>query len=213
MNNLQKRILTSVIIFPLSVYFIYSGGKLLQFFLLVIFFVTNYEIFLVFRKKSIILILNLLLIFSFYILYQFRVAVPFHILFWVIILSIFSDIGGYVFGKLFKWKKFTKISPNKTFSGVLGSFIFSIFSLFIMYLLDSIFYLDYNYLELKLFFLSLILSLVAQIGDLAISFVKRIEKVKDTGKVLPGHGGILDRIDGLMFVVLFAFVLYKFEIL
>ena len=67
--------------------------------------------------------------------------------------------------------------------------------------------------QIKFFFLAIIFSLVAQIGDLAISFFKRLEAVKDMGKILPGHGGIFDRIDGLMFVVIFTFILYKFNVI
>ena len=135
------------------------------------------------------------------------------LLIWVIILCVCSDIGGYVFGKTFKWKKITKISPNKTLSGVLGSFIFSLFSLFIVENVSFTSSAFIQFLEPKFFFLAIIFSLVAQIGDLTISFFKRLEDVKDTGRVLPGHGGIFDRIDGLMFVVILAFLLIKFNII
>ena len=110
----------------------------------------------------------------------------------------------------------TKISPNKTLSGVLGSFVFSIFSLFIIIIVlatQGVTYNTINFLEPKFFFLSIIFSLIAQIGDLTISFFKRLENIKDAGKILPGHGGILDRIDGLMFVVILAFILYKFNVI
>ena len=130
---------------------------------------------------------------------------------WIIILCICSDIGGYIFGKTFKWKKLTKISPNKTLSGVLGSFIFSLFSVFIVDFLvtpNTVYFL-----HVKFYFLAIIFSLIAQAGDLTISFFKRLEKIKDTGKILPGHGGIFDRIDGLMFVVIFTFILYKFNVI
>ena len=123
-----------------------------------------------------------------------------------------SDIGGYVFGKIFKWKKLTKISPRKTLSGVFGSFLFSLFSVFIANaMFSSSQVIPIDFLDPKFFFLAIIFSLIAQAGDLTISYFKRIEKVKDTGKILPGHGGILDRIDGLMFVVILAFVLIYFH--
>jgi len=137
-------------------------------------------------------------------------GVNFDFLIWSIILVIFSDVGGYVFGKTFKWKKFTKISPKKTVSGVFGSFVFSLISIFFVSLVlpSSI-----NFLDPKFFFLAIILSLVAQAGDLTISYFKRIEKIKDTGVILPGHGGIFDRIDGLMFVVILGFVLSNLNII
>ena len=131
MNNLQKRTLTSLIIFPLSIFFIFQGGNLLLFFLLVIFFLGNYELFTVFKKKGTIFFLDSILILALFSIHYLREEnlFSFYILIWVIILGILSDIGGYTFGKIFKWKRLTKISPKKTLSGALGSFIFSLFSL------------------------------------------------------------------------------------
>jgi len=215
MTNLQKRIFTSIIALPLSLFFIFKGGYFLLFFLLSIFFVANYELFSVFRKKTIILFLDLILILSLYSIYYLSDLneISFYILLWIIILVVCSDVGGYVFGKTFKWKKLTKISPRKTLSGVFGSFIFSLFSVFIANaMLSSSQVIPIDFLDPKFFFLAIIFSLIAQAGDLTISYFKRIEKVKDTGKILPGHGGILDRIDGLMFVVILAFVLIYFHI-
>ena len=216
MTNLQKRIFTSIIALPLSLFFIFKGGYFLLFFLLSIFFVANYELFSVFRKKTTILFLDLILILSLYSIYYLSDLneISFYILLWIIILVVCSDVGGYVFGKIFKWKKLTKISPRKTLSGVFGSFIFSLFSVFIanvMFSSNQVFPIDF--LDPKFFFLAIIFSLIAQAGDLTISYFKRIEKVKDTGKILPGHGGILDRIDGLMFVVILAFVLIYFHLI
>ena len=216
MTNLQKRIFTSIIALPLSLFFIFKGGYFLLLFLLGIFFVANYELFSVFRKKTTILFLDLILILSLYSIYYLSDLneISFYILLWIIILVVCSDVGGYVFGKIFKWKKLTKISPRKTLSGVFGSFIFSLFSVFIadvMFSPNQVIPIDF--LDPKFFFLAIIFSLIAQAGDLTISYFKRIEKVKDTGKILPGHGGILDRIDGLMFVVILVFVLIYFHII
>ena len=216
MTNLQKRIFTSIIALPLSLFFIFKGGYFLLLFLLSIFFVANYEMFSVFRKKTTILFLDLILILSLYSIYYLSDLneISFYILLWIIILVVCSDVGGYVFGKIFKWKKLTKISPRKTLSGVFGSFIFSLFSVFIadvMFSPNQVIPIDF--LDPKFFFLAIIFSLIAQAGDLTISYFKRVEKVKDTGKILPGHGGILDRIDGLMFVVILAFVLIYFHMI
>ena len=222
MTNFQKRILTSLIALPLSFFFILKGGYFLLFFLLSVFFASNYELFSVFNKKIIILFLDLILILSLYSIYHLAEnVVSFYLLLWIIILVICSDVGGYTFGKTFKWKKITKISPKKTLSGVLGSFLFSLLSVFIASsilpkiseIFNQIEPLNINFLEPKFFFLSIILSLVAQTGDLTISFFKRMERIKDTGKFLPGHGGILDRIDGLMFVVILTFILIEFKII
>ena len=211
MNNLQKRILTAIVIFPLSIFFIFKGGYILLSFLLAIFFVANYELFSVFKKNSNILFLDLVLILALFSIY-YLAENSFWSLLWVIILVICSDVGGYAFGKIFKWKKLTNISPKKTVSGVLGSFIFSLLSVFIIQLVIEILYpfqIKYNFLAPEFFFLAIVLSLVSQAGDLTISYFKRLEQIKDTGKILPGHGGIFDRIDGLMFVVIVTFVFYK----
>ena len=114
-------------------------------------------------------------------------------LFYAIVVSIGSDLGGYIFGNIFKGKKLTKISPNKTISGVIGAFVFSM-------LIIPIFYNDLKFININLLFLATILiSTISQLGDLFISFLKRLAKVKDTGNILPGHGGVLDRIDGMLF--------------
>ena len=214
MTNLQKRILTSVIILPISFFFVIKGGYFLLFFLLTIFFVANFELFSVFNNKGTILFLDLILILSLFSIYYLSEN-SLWLLLWVIILVICSDIGGYVFGKVFKWKKLTKISPKKTVSGVLGSFIFSLLSVFIIQIIVNNLQSAPrdNFLETEFFFLAILFSVVAQAGDLAISYFKRAEKIKDVGKILPGHGGILDRIDGLMFVVIFTFILIQINII
>ena len=124
---------------------------------------------------------------------------------YIISICFLTDIGGYVFGKLIGGKKLSKISPNKTISGTIGSFIFSIFPLIIFL------NLGYLYLEFDLnnILLCLLVSLISQLGDLFISFFKRKAKIKDTGKLLPGHGGVLDRVDGIIFAIPFAYFLLK----
>ena len=218
MNNLQKRILTSIAIFPLSIFFVFQGGYILLSFLLAIFFIANYELFSVFKKNSNILFLDLVLILALFSIY-YLAENSLWLLLWVIILVICSDIGGYVFGKIFKWKKLTKISPKKTLSGVLGSFTLSLLSLFLLEIILTYFFSDgirsklITFLKPEFFFLAIILSLTAQVGDLTISYFKRLEKIKDVGKILPGHGGIFDRIDSLMFVIILGFLLYNFNII
>ena len=124
-----------------------------------------------------------------------------------LLLVYFSDIGGYFIGKMIGGKKLTKISPNKTISGSIGSFLFSLLPPGIFLILYEITKLDYfnlsstPYYENSIIILCLLLSLICQIGDLLISYFKRMAKVKDTGKILPGHGGILDRIDGIIFAI------------
>ena len=155
------------------------------------------------QKKDLIRILGIFfLLFSFYSAIYLRQYIGLNFFLFLIIVCIFTDIGGYLFGKILKGPKLTKISPNKTYSGVVGSFLISLIAGFIYIkflgqksriLLND----DPGFLVLLILFI----SLVSQIGDLIISYFKRKAKLKDTGKILPGHGGFLDRIDGIIFVM------------
>ena len=124
---------------------------------------------------------------------------------YIISICFFTDIGGYAFGKIIGGKKLSKISPNKTISGTVGSFLFSITPLIII--------LNFNYLDFELnlnnIIFCLCISLISQLGDLFISFIKRKAKIKDTGHILPGHGGVLDRLDGIIFAVPFSYLLLR----
>ena len=124
----------------------------------------------------------------------------------VISICFFSDIGGYVIGRTIGGKKLTKISPNKTVSGSIGSFLFSILPLLLFYNFDQY---EYSFSINNILF-CLSISLVCQLGDLFISYLKRKAKIKDTGIILPGHGGLLDRVDGIIFAVPFSYLLFKF---
>ena len=125
---------------------------------------------------------------------------------YIISICFFTDTGGYVFGKIIGGKKLTKISPNKTISGTIGSFIFCILPLILFSNLSN-FELE---ITLKNTVFVLLVSLISQLGDLFISYLKRKAKIKDTGKILPGHGGALDRVDGIVFALPFSYFLLKF---
>ena len=121
-----------------------------------------------------------------------------------ILVAILSDIGGLVFGKIFKGKKLTKISPNKTISGSIGSFIFSL-------LLVPFFHGEMiNNSFFKLALMTILISIISQLGDLFVSYLKRKAKVKDTSDILPGHGGFLDRVDGIIFAIPAGILLFSF---
>ena len=128
----------------------------------------------------------------------------------IFLICILSDTGGYVIGNLIGGKKLTKISPNKTISGSIGSFIFSLFSIIILWAYYN-FIEDYNFAfpDFRLIPTCLFLSLICQLGDLFISYFKRKAKVNHTGSILPGHGGLLDRIDGVIFVIPAAYLVDK----
>lgn len=160
-----------------------------------------------FKIRFIIIIYLINLIVISYLIYD-------QYLLFLILICILSDTGGYITGKTFGGKKLTKISPNKTVAGAIGSLIFSLIPfiylvitnnyelfLFIFYNNDNLFYL---------FLISIIISILCQIGDLIISFLKRKADVKDTGTILPGHGGLLDRIDGIIFVVPISYFMQEF---
>ena len=216
MKNLQKRILTSIVIFPISIFFILMGGSYTLSFLYAILILGNFEVFSVFKRKISIIFLDLILFLSLLSMFHLRndTTSSYVLLLWVIVITISSDIGGYVFGKVFKWKKLTKISPKKTISGVIGSLFFSLITVFfLIYIVELISGLNSSlFLKPKYFILAIIFSIAAQIGDITISYFKRLERIKDTGKILPGHGGIFDRIDGLMFAVILAYIFYYFNL-
>jgi len=124
----------------------------------------------------------------------------------ILMICIFSDVGGYVFGKTFGGKKLTKISPNKTISGSIGSFVLSYVGFFVIY----IYFSDLLFVRLQieaLVFIPFFISLICQLGDLLISYYKRKAKIKNTGNLIPGHGGLLDRIDGSIFALPIGFII------
>ena len=124
----------------------------------------------------------------------------------LISICICSDIGGLLFGKIFKGKKLTKISPNKTISGSIGSFVLSLFLIPIFYSLSQDKFNNF----VDMIILTILVSFICQVGDLFISFLKRKAKVKDTGDLLPGHGGVLDRVDGMIFAIPSGMVIWNF---
>ena len=216
MTNLNKRVFTSLIVFPVSMFFIIKGGNYIVSFLYAILILANFEAFSAFKRKTSIIFLDSILVVSLLSILHLRndTTSSFILLLWVIILTISSDIGGYIFGKIFRWKRLTNISPNKTLSGVIGSLIFSIFSILLLGLICKIlFQIDLSFfLKFKYFIFAIILSLSAQLGDLMVSYFKRLDKIKDTGKILPGHGGIFDRIDSLMLSTIVANILYYLKL-
>jgi len=211
MTNIQKRILTSSVILPLSIFLIAEGEHYLSLFLIFILFVGLHELFTTFKKiKSILFLFSILALslLSIFYLRNYSDLGKFFLLF-IIGVSVSSDIGGYIFGKIFKWKKFTKISPKKTISGVFGSYFLSI--VFLVVLMND--YFSSNITIPPMIYLhTILLSTMAQVGDLIVSYFKRLEKIKDTGKILPGHGGIFDRIDGLMFALIFGAINFHYFI-
>ena len=204
-QEITKRILSSIIIIITALFFIIKGSFFYIFFLSIFFFITSFEWYKLAKNKNYFLLGLIFLILSFLSAFLLRnIFLNDFIL--VILICVSTDIGGFVFGKIFKGPKLTKISPNKTYSGMIGSFFLSIIS--------ALFYTNYYgliYLTDNVLLIAVILiSFISQIGDLTVSYFKRKSKIKNTGKIIPGHGGLLDRIDGMLFAIPFAFILFKF---
>ena len=207
-KEFEKRLISSFILIPIATFFIIKGSVFFVFFLSILFLATSYEWLKMNKKNNLMKIFGIIfLLFSFYAAFDVRESGS-NLFLFIIVVCIFTDIGGYLFGKTFKGPKLTKISPNKTYSGVIGSFLFSIIAglVFIKYINDLSFK---NNDQLVILLVILLISFISQIGDLIISYFKRKAKLKDTGKILPGHGGLLDRIDGLVFVMPIIYFLDK----
>ena len=202
-SNFLKRLFTSLLILPLFIFIIIRGGSLFNLFLIVIFFLSFFEWTKINLNNFLSVVLGMFfLIFSFYSAFLIRENIEYNLFLFLVLVSVSTDIGGYCFGKLLKGPKLTKISPKKTFSGSIGSFLMSL-------ILGVLFVRYFNIqISFNIYLVIFILSLISQIGDLTISFIKRKNKFKDTGNILPGHGGILDRIDGLIFVFPFYYFFF-----
>ena len=222
-NELNKRIITSVILFIIFLLIVYSHSSVFGISLLIFSFAICIEFNNILKKlvgslylpskkfnsKFFILMwipfIYMFFIFGLLTFDIYKMEGPTFFLF-IISICFFTDIGGYVVGKTIGGKKLTKISPNKTLSGSIGSFLFSIIPLVIFNNIND-FQLKF---EINTVILCLLISLVSQIGDLFISLLKRKAKIKDTGNILPGHGGFLDRTDGIIFAIPFSKLLLNF---
>ena len=204
-QEITKRILSSIIIIVIALFFIIKGSIFFIFFLSICFFITSFEWYKMTKNKNYFLLGLVFLILSFLSAFLLRnIFLKDFIL--VILICISTDIGGFVFGKIFKGPKLTKISPNKTYSGMIGSFFLSIISALIYTNYYGLIYWTDNLLLIAV----ILISFISQVGDLTFSYFKRKSKIKNTGNIIPGHGGVLDRIDGMLFAIPFAFILFKF---
>ena len=199
MNNFKKRLSVSLLAFPL-IYVLLYQKTLSNLLILIVFLFCIFEWVKIFKKKNAIFFLGLIVLFTFLLsllrIYNFE---EFNLTFlWLIVLTWLSDIGGYIFGKLFGGPKLTQISPNKTWAGVIGSIILSQFA-FLIFFLNS----DYKF-NITIIFMQLFLSIIGQFGDILMSYIKRKNNKKDTSNFIPGHGGFLDRVDGLIWVIIFG---------
>ena len=214
-NSFIKRFVTSFLLLILFIcMFYYNIILIISLILLGIqaLFEMNKLFFKILKKKFYILLCNILsfiYLFFIFILIYYAVIKENYIqeyklyIFYSILISICSDVGGYIIGNIFKGKNLIKISPNKTISGSIGSFLFPI-------CLIPIFISDFQNISLNYLIIStFVISFISQAGDLFFSYLKRLAKIKDTGNILPGHGGILDRIDSIIFSVPLGFFIFN----
>ena len=196
--NLKKRIYTASILFFL-VFLIFNSKIILTYFLIVFGILSIIEFLQItikiFKTKISLILFNTffstyVFYFCLFFLFSYETQLKFVIL-TLLIGCVASDIGGYVFGKIFKGPRLTKISPNKTYAGFFGSLFLSLITI------SSLFFYFINVFNYKIVITALTTSVFCQAGDLIFSFLKRKAKIKDSGKILPGHGGILDRLDGI----------------
>ena len=204
-KELIKRILSSIILIPLTLYFIFAGSFYFIFFTTICFLVASYEWHKMTKKLNYKLLGFTFLLFSFFTFYES--LTNFYVGIFVLLVCVATDIGGYLFGKIFKGPKLTKISPNKTYSGMIGGYFLSLISL--SYFINWI----NNEISINWFIVTILLSTISQIGDIIISYFKRLSKIKNTGKIIPGHGGLLDRIDGMIFAFPFFYLIELIEFL
>ena len=204
-KELEKRILSSIILMPIAIFFIFQENIFFVFFLSVLFLISSYE-WVKINKNDIIKIIGIFYLFvAFFMAYLLREKFSVEIFILILVICIFTDLGGYIFGKILKGPKLTKISPKKTYTGVIGSFILSLIAALIyIKLIASSATLYANFLFI------LFTSCISQVGDLIISYFKRLVNVKDTGSLLPGHGGLLDRIDGIIFAIPISYLLLTY---
>ena len=214
MSELKKRILTSFCLF-IVLFFSFLSFKFFLILLLIINFLALDEFVKIIKKiyvrknfSKLVATFSIFLYMSVFsiIIYMFLIK-SFEIskiyFLFLLMISISTDIGGFIFGRIIGGKKLTKISPNKTYSGVLGSLIFSVIVGFSFYFIQNKLTIDVTILFIFIIFI----SILSQLGDLFISLIKRKAKIKDTGNFLPGHGGILDRVDGILVGMPFGFLI------
>ena len=211
--ELRNRIVTSLVLFTLLIYCLYYSGYFFVIFLSLIYLISFYEIIKNTKNFIFNIVANTILIFALYSFFYLRGETNYTLITicWILVATFLSDIGGFIFGKIFKGKKITKISPNKTYSGAIGSVFLSSTSVIFLNLSQNITFGEtlINFYQLKYILITFLISLVCQLGDLYVSFCKRKINIKNISNILPGHGGVLDRIDGLIFVLILSFVLKK----
>lgn len=208
MKNFYTRLLSSLFIAPIFLYATYEANLLFYIILIIIFLGSCYEIFKNVKQTQLSFLLYILVFFFIFSLLKVREIDYSNYIYLVWVLSIvwISDIFGYLVGKLIGGAKLSKYSPNKTISGFLGSIFFSQFAILV-----PLYFLKNFSLNFKFILFQLVFCIISVLGDIFFSYVKRVNKIKDYSALIPGHGGILDRIDGMIFVIIFYYFILIFN--
>ena len=214
-NEFKKRLISSILMVPAIIFIVWLGSYYFIFFLYLCFAISVYEWIKMSNSKKHLVPGLFLLMLSFYSAYKVRYTsyndFDGALLFlFILFICVLTDLGGYFFGKILKGPKLTKISPKKTISGFIGGFLLPLLIFYILYKSEV---LTFNNKNLSVNFSSIIffiitISFISQVGDIAVSYFKRLSGIKNSGNIIPGHGGILDRIDGMIFVFLISYFLY-----
>ncbi|GEM_PF-2016442 len=205
MNNFSLRLLSALILAPLFLYLVFVNNIFFIVLLLSVLLVSLYELKFLFAAKKIhfffIILLVTIFLLSFHNL-RGSSELDFHYLVWIVVTVWLSDIGGFFVGRFFGGPRLSKWSPNKTLSGFSGSLIFSQLAFYIIFLTTK--EVGFSY---KFFIIQIFICIISVFGDLFFSYIKRKNNIKDYSSIIPGHGGLMDRIDGLIFAIIFANIL------
>ena len=214
-SEFNKRLFSSILMVPAIIFIVLLGSYYFIFFLYICFAISIYEWINISNSKKYLVPGIFLLTLSFYSAYKVRYTSynefdGVYLFLFIIFICVLTDLGGYFFGKLLKGPKLTKISPKKTISGFVGGFLLPLLTFYVLVKSEILIFDNKNLTEnfLSFIFFIIIISFISQIGDIAVSYFKRLSGIKNSGNIIPGHGGILDRIDGMIFVFLISYFLY-----
>ena len=214
-SEFNKRLISSILMVPAIIFIVLLGSYYFVFFLYVCFVISIYEWINISNSKKYLVPGIFLLMLSFYSAYKVRYTSynefdGVYLFLFILFICVLTDLGGYFFGKLLKGPKLTKISPKKTISGFVGGFLLPLLTFYVLVKSEILTFNIKNLTEnfLSFIFFIITISFISQVGDIAVSYFKRLSGIKNSGNIIPGHGGILDRIDGMIFVFLISYFLY-----
>ncbi len=208
------RLVSSLALIPIVFFCITKGSYFFISLIILSYIISCYEWICIVKNKIYKITGLIFLSFSYLTIFLIRNSFgddSLYLFFLILLVCISTDLGGYIFGKILKGPKLSKISPNKTYAGMFGSFFLSL--LVVVMFIYYFSFLNYNSksLDFSIFIIVLLISAVSQVGDLTISYFKRLSNMKNTGNIIPGHGGILDRTDGMVFAFPFSYILLIFN--